>query len=269
MSEITPYQEIDHLEQARDRVTEQFKGKPVIDLYLQLLIEQQQDLEKVFKDLLQLRSIDTAFGEQLDVIGRIVGQPRELIGTNLLSYFAFVGWDNAETFGDLDNGSVGGFFFSLGTPLTGSTFLNDEQYRLFIKAKILKNTTLATPEQFLYFVSFVFGANVNNVLAESNAAFTIMVGKELNSFEKLLLLDYRSDQAGFEAAFPPKPVGVRVNFGQFDADNVFAFQGVPNAKGFGDRPSFSYNARITHNGVGYYGEDPNAKKVGGKFATLL
>lgn len=247
MSEITPYESIDFLEEARGRLTEQFRSKDVIDRYLQLLINQQQELEQVFKDLIQLRSIDTAFGEQLDVIGRIVGQPRELLDTSLLSYFAFDGYPDAQPYGDLNDASVGGFYYSFGDPLTGNTLLNDEQYRMFIKAKIIKNTTRATPEEFLNFISFVFGVNINNVVSEGNAEFTILVGKELNSFERLLLT-YSSMQNGVPIPFVPKPVGVKINYGQFNSDNYFGFQGAPNAKGYGD--------------LG----DPLA---GGKYATLF
>ena len=247
MSEITPYTEIDFLEEARDRITEQFKAKDLIDRYLQLLINQQQELEQVFKDLIQLRGIDTAFGEQLDVIGRIVGQPRELLDTSLLSYFAFDGYPDAQPYGDLNDTSVGGFYYSYGDPLTGNTLLNDEQYRMFIKAKIIKNTTRATPEEFLNFISFVFGININNVVSEGNAEFTILVGKELNSFERLLLT-YVSTYNGYSAPFVPKPVGVRINYGQFNSENYFGFQGSPNAKGYGDL------------------SDP---LVGGKYATLF
>jgi len=45
--------EVDYLEEARDRVTEQFKAKDIFDRYLQLLIDQQDSIQQVFKDLIQ------------------------------------------------------------------------------------------------------------------------------------------------------------------------------------------------------------------------
>lgn len=244
---MNPLEPLDYLEQARSRVTSQLEDKDIFDRYLQLLISEQTDLFQVFKDLLEKRSIDTAEGEQLDVIGRIVGQPRELIDTDLLSYFAFDGYPEAQSYGDLNNSAVGGFYYSLGTPLAGNTLLNDEQYRLFIRAKVIKNNTAATPEQFLEFISFVFGVDINNVVSEGNAEFTIFVGKELSSFEKTLL-QYMTTSNGYEAYFVPKPVGVRINLGQFNSDNYFGFQGAPNAKGYGDI---------------------NNSSLGGKYATLF
>lgn len=89
---IPPFTDVDFLAEARENVTEQFKGKVVFDKYLQLLISSLNDVENMFKQLLQQRGLDEAVGEQLDVIGRIVGQPRTLISLELYNYFAFQGY---------------------------------------------------------------------------------------------------------------------------------------------------------------------------------
>lgn len=247
MSEINPFVVNEYLTQARERFTEQFKDKAVFDRYVQLMIQSSVETQQVLKDLMQKRSIDTAEGVQLDIIGDIVGQPRTLLDTTLLKYFAFDGYPEAQSYGDLNNNALGGYYYSLGDALTGNTLLNDEQYRLFIRAKILKNKTNATPNDFLDFVGFVFGTPINNVIVEGDAEFTILVGKELNSFEKALLT-YTTNIDGYDVPFMPKPVGVRINFGQFPSENFFGFTGVPGAKGYGDL------------------NDPS---LGGKFATLI
>jgi hypothetical protein len=240
MSEINLFPIESYLETARSRVTEQFKTEsaPVFDRYIQLLLGGKQEVQVVLKDLMQLRSIDTATGAQLDIIGDIVGQPRELIDTALLTFFAFQGYPDAQSYGDLDNSSTGGPYYDIRNPLAGNTLLTDEQYRLFIKAKIIKNSTNATPNQFIEFMQFVFGVNLSVVMAEGDAEFTIMLGKELSSFEKVLLT-YTSYSSGYPSRFIPKPIGVRVNFGQFIAENYFGFQGAPNAKGYGDLSDLS------------------------------
>lgn len=247
MSFQNPFTVVPYLSEARERITEQFKDKVVVDKYLQLLLAENIQLQEVFRQLMQERSIDTAVGAQLDIIGDIVGQPRELIDTALIDYFAFVGYPGAQSYGDLDDSSAGGYYYSYGDPLAGNTLLNDEQYRLFIKAKIIKNNTNVTPNQLLEFISFVFGVNVNNIVAEGNAEFTLMIGKELSSFEQVLL-NYVSYSSGYPSRFVPKPIGVRVNYGQFNQDNFFGFQGAPGAKGYGDVGDLS---------------------IGGKYAALL
>lgn len=241
---INEFEIVDYLGEARERVTEQFKGKEVFDKYLQILLLGQQDIQESVRQVMQLRSIDTATGVQLDQIGEIVGQPRELIDADIIPYFAFDGYPEAESYGDLNDNSVGGYYWDITTSLAGSVLLNDVQYRQFIKAKIIKNTSNSTPNEVLNFISFVFGVEVNNVIAEGGAQFTVMVGKNLNSFERALLT-YFTTKNNYPSYFTLKPAGVRINTGSFDGEDFFAFQGVPNAKGYGDLSDLSLGGKYS------------------------
>ena len=71
------------------------------------------------------------------------------------------------------------------------------------------------------------------IIAEGGAEFTALVGKNLTSFEKVLLT-YVSTVNGYSSRFVPKPIGVKVNFGSFNYENYFGFLGSPNAKGYAD-----------------------------------
>lgn len=262
---LVPFDSTDYLAEARDRITDQFKDKDVIDRYLQLLLDQQESIQQVFKDLLQKRSIDEATGATLDIIGEIVGQPRELISADLFNFFGFQGALKANSFGDFGNPIVGSKFYDFGTPLGGNVLLDDETYRLFIKAKILKNRTASTPEEFLAFVNFIFGTSTTAILAEGEAEYTVLFGRELSTFEQVLL-NYVSTSQGYPSRLIPKTVGVRINFGWFLTDNYFGFQGAPGAKGFGEfTGTFGW-------GLGYgigYGDSDFSNAGGGQFATLF
>lgn len=262
---LVEFLDSDYLTEARDRVTQQFVGKDIIDRYLQLLIDQQYDIQQVFKDLLQKRSIDEATGATLDIIGEIVGQPRELISADLFSFFGFQGALKADTFGDFGIATVGSKFYDFGQPLGGNVLLDDETYRLFIKAKILKNRTASTPEEFLAFVNFMFGTTTTALIAEGEAEYTVLFGRELSSFEQVLL-NYVSTSQGYPSRLIPKTVGVRINFGWFLAENYFGFQGAPGALGFGEFVgTFGY-------GLGYgvgYGDSDFSQEGGGYFAELF
>lgn len=261
---IPNYVDIDYLNVARDQITEQFKNKQVLDKYLDLIIHQQYAISQVFKDLLQKRSIDEATGAQLDIIGEIVGQPRELINADQFEWFGFQGALKAGSFGTLDNPATGARFWDINTPQAGNITLDDETYRLFIKAKIIKNTTAATPEEFIAFVNYVFGTD-QTYITEGIAEFTVYFGRPLTDVETVLL-NYVSYSQGYPSRFIPKPVGVRVNFGIFQQDNYFGFQGAPGAKGFGDFVgTFGY-------GLGYgisYGDSDWAPGNGGVFAQII
>jgi hypothetical protein len=262
---IPDFQEVDFLEEARLEVTQQFKDKVVFDRYLQLLMDEQYNLQAVMKQLLQMRSIDEAIGEQLDIIGRIVGQDRELIQADLYNFFCFLGFssDGLNGFSSLTVPGTGAPFYSSGTPSGGNVLLDDNSYRLFIKAKILKNNTASTPEEFLDFVSFLFGEEVPAQLTEGTASFTLLFGRVLSKFERVLLT-YTSYSNGYPSRLIPKTLGVKSNFGHYDANNVFAFQGVPNAKGFGDEDVISgYGYMYGYN----WGTDIVTENIGGYFAT--
>lgn len=71
LTQITDYEA-----RALDRLASQFKGKPVIAAILNSFSAEVQEIENMLFDLITKRSIDTGEGEQLDAIGRIVGQPR-------------------------------------------------------------------------------------------------------------------------------------------------------------------------------------------------
>lgn len=221
---IDPY-----LETARSRVTEQFKNKPVFDKYIQLLLSGHIELQDVMKDVMQLRSIDTAVGAQLDVIGEIVGRPRGLITSDVFYYFGFDGEPRAETFGSTTDPTVGGPWYSLGAPLGVSRPPSDEEYRLIIKAKIIKNRTLATPEDVIDAYKFLFGASKVIIEEQSPGNVRIGIGKILNNVERGLLFDY-----GGTGGLFPKPAGVQYTYSEFQSGRVFATEGFPDGMGTGD-----------------------------------
>lgn len=71
-----PDGQVDHAATAIARLPEQFKSKPNIEALLRCFLAPCQELEQAFQDLKLLRSVDTAEGVQLDVLGKVVGQPR-------------------------------------------------------------------------------------------------------------------------------------------------------------------------------------------------
>lgn len=262
-----PFVTINYTEEARTRVTEQFKNKDVFDNFVQILTQGQIDLENTFKDLLQLRDIDTATGEQLNIIGRIVGQDRELIAADLYDFFGMIGALNAFPIGDFNDASIGGIFYSYGIDLGGNVELDDETYRTFIKAKIYKNITASTPEQFITAIKLIFGLDQVAVVSEGDASVTVLLGGQLTNFQRILL-NYISYSQGYPSRLIPKTVGVRINFGEYQPDKYFGFQGAPGAKGFGDLSgTYGY-------GLGWglnYGESNYTQDflgTGGIFATI-
>lgn len=229
---MTPFEVKDYLGEARERYTEQFKDKDVFDRYVRLALETKGAIQEVLKDLIQRRSIDTATGKQLDLIGQIVGQERFLIaGQYDDGVFAFDEYTSGETFGTLRDEHEGGAFVSLSDEPRGLAMMNDATYRLFIKAKIQKNIMVSTPEEFLAMLQFILGAT-NIVLREESAKIRVFIGRKLNEYERAVLTHV--EFKGYEERLIPKTVGVGLEFMDALPTGFFAFAGVPDALGFGD-----------------------------------
>jgi hypothetical protein len=65
-----------HKSRALSRLLAQFQGKPNFAGVIGPIVDQVQELETVFMDLLTGRYLDNAVGVQLDGLGAIVGEPR-------------------------------------------------------------------------------------------------------------------------------------------------------------------------------------------------
>lgn len=263
------FQIIDYLAEARARYTEQFKyaSAPIFDSYVQVLLKGKLELQEVFRQLMQERSLDTATGVNLDNIGEIVGQDRELLSVDVLDYFGFSGQVNAGSFGKLADPTVGAMFYSLNSPDAGNVLLTDDIYRLFIKAKIFKNSMSATPEEFISAVMLIFGVDKVQI-TEGRAHITVLIGKSLSPMERALL-NYVSYSSGYPSRLVPRPLGVSLEFGQFDGQNFFGFVGVQGAKGFGSlnrlAGGYGFNYGQSYGQVKY----ETTPGSGGKFAKLF
>jgi len=79
-SPYDPVHDTDVLDECLARLAEQYKNKPNIAAYVGILSRRLQLLEDTAWDILTLRRITSATGAQLDVLGKIVDQPRNGLG---------------------------------------------------------------------------------------------------------------------------------------------------------------------------------------------
>lgn len=223
---VNPFVVTDLIALAKTQMTDQFVDKVVFNKLMQLVITGEHEVLTTLRDLMQQRSIDTAVGEQLDILGRIVGQERTLLSADVIKYFGFENKPLSKSFGTTSNPSVGGYWYSYGRPEGGSITLDDTQYRLFIKAKIKRNTTDATAESVMGFLSFVFGVKCY-LSSNSGAKATIRVDRQLSSFERALV-EYISADGGY---FTPRPMGVELTVEEPSSNGTLGFLGTPFALG--------------------------------------
>lgn len=226
---LIPFEYNDFVAESEDLITTQFQDKDIFKRYLKLLKLGAQEALAVARDLMQKRDIDSATGAQLDIIGDIVGQPRTLINTDLYPFFGFQGDLVANSFGTYYNNQIGGYWYSFGGKIGGDVSLNDEQYRLIIKAKIIKNNARGTNEDYIRFGNFVFNTDIK-FENDFGGKSTVLVGRRMTLFEKAIMA-FVFEGTDYNFTYHPKPLGVGVGYNEFDATGTLGFLGTPGAKG--------------------------------------
>ena len=226
---VVPYTIPDFNERIEEIITTQFADQPVVHKYLRLWVEELKELGDVQQSLAQDRSIGEATGEVLNIIGRIVGQERTIVGADLYDFFGFRGHLQALGWGSNYVEGIGGRWWSLGAPMGGDVTLDDEQYRQVIKARIMRNNSRGTPEDMLRYIRFVFGVDGKFTWNEGAVA-RVGVGRKLTNFEKALIAAEFSFQR-YPTYYSPKPLGVALELFEYDSLGTLGFIGTPNAKG--------------------------------------
>lgn len=206
-----------HSERMKQHLIGQFWDKRVLAAELEALGEELDELAQVFDDLKSKRWIDTGEGEQLDGIGRLINQPRQIADAVQLSFFGFFGQENAQGF------EVGRFRDDWEIWLA-SVNLNDEQYRKILWLKVFKDISHGTAEDTIASTKRIFNAPYVSLAEVGNAKIFIGIGRILTDSEIHLVkaVDLIVRAAG---------VGVQ-GMSHFDYDNYFGFLGQPNAKSF-------------------------------------
>tara|TARA_R110000765_G_scaffold244631_7_gene346875 strand:+ start:6906 stop:7547 length:642 start_codon:yes stop_codon:yes gene_type:complete len=178
-----------------DRIYAQYRDKPKAVAWFDIARKLGGDIDAAAEAVRKSYDIDTATGEALNVIGRIVVAERSFLGDIPMTPGLFALTDGDE-FGDTD-----AMFSALST--SQDSELSDELYRIVIKAKIIKNNGDATIENILFGMNFLLpAAEVLRVVDGENMSFSIEFYGSLTNIERFALLN---------ATLVPKPQGVKFN----------------------------------------------------------
>lgn len=228
---LVPFYQNDFFAESEEIITTQFSDKVIFQKYLRLLKLSFQEILEVERQLIQERDIDSAIGKQLDIIGDIVGQPRTLADADLYQFFGFQGALAAESFGTQFNPGIGGYWWSAGTRFGADVVLTDDDYRKIIKAKIIKNNSRGTNEDYIKFGLFVLNAPIDfGVDIGANSVALVRVGRRMTLFERALM-SYVFEGVDYNFTYTPKPLGVGIQVEEYDAIGTLGFLGTPGARG--------------------------------------
>jgi len=202
----------------KERLPEQFKYSTSINGTIEAFID--DELEKSQCDLITKRWLNTAIGKQLDGIGEIVGYSRPNGEPSNDGNFGFAGDPTSRTFGDANNEESGGFL-STAFPVLFAP-VNDDIYRILLKAKILRNNSSLNVDSTLEILSTLFNAKVSYFLIE-NLKPMYQIGREFFLFEREIL-----------KIFPTTLCIEEPKYVSFSENGAFGFKGDDTALGFGD-----------------------------------
>lgn len=221
MSAIT----IDHSEIGLSRVVLQYYESAKFRAYITALLQHSIEIEALFQKMALQVDIDIAEGVNLDVIGIIVGRSRIIPLAIPVGFFGFEFQPGVLPYGEEGVLGVGGRFRDESEPAFASSVLADPEYRLLLKAKIIKNHSKGYAEDALAGLSMLFGTPV---AVSSNGVMTMQlgVGRDLRYWEQVILTDLD---------LIARPVGVLINQRvTYDAINYFGFEDQVNAKPYGE-----------------------------------
>jgi hypothetical protein len=217
---------LDIVAQGVSRLASQYSDRPKFIAYIKALLAAYQELEGVLQFMALQTDIDIAEGVNLDIIGDIVGISRILPDSIAVQFFGFEFQPGATPFGENGQLGIGARFREEGEPETATSVLADPEYRLLIRAKIIKNHGTGTGEDILSGLSFLFGAPLTVVEDYGTMAIRVSIGRQLTFQEKSIVR---------ELDILPRPAGVRIVYmSTFDFNGYFGFADNPNAKGFGE-----------------------------------
>ena len=199
--------QVDYLAQARSRYTDQHSDDPVFDRLVQAMIDQVKINQEVILDLESLLfDIDLSEGALLDLIGYMVGQDRVIQGDG--EFFGFKEDFSALGFSSLQDTEMGGYWYSLsgGRSNGNITLANDAVYRRLIKARIIFNNNLATPETLLRIVNLLTNSTTSSLSEDGKGNLTIRVQSDNEG-----LLTHFLSLLRTERNLIPIPLGVSVS----------------------------------------------------------
>ena len=221
---------IDHSATGAGRVALQYSQSPKFLAYLRALLGPMDELEAVFQKIALQADIDQAEGVNLDVIGDIVGIDRIIPESVQLAFFGFADNAAALNFGEEGSPGTGGRLYDEGEPYLATSVLNDPEYRLLIRTKIVKNHATGRNEDVLTGLAYLFDSDATGVPVSvddvGGMTIQIAVGRLLTYLEKVLIttLDVL-----------PRPAGVRISQRvNYVASNYFGFDGQTSALSFGE-----------------------------------
>jgi hypothetical protein len=192
---------VNHTDVGVSRVATQYQKSQKFIAYVRALLAVLDEIETLFLLIALQSDIDVAAGTQLDVIGDIVGVSRTIPASVPLTFFGFEdSVPDAAPFGELSDISIGARFRNLLESATASTVVGDPEFRLLIRAKIVKNHSHSLGEEIIDGLAYIFGAE-DIIIDEGDMTMQIAIGRTLDILPRGMGVKI-TQVIGFTGVFP-------------------------------------------------------------------
>ncbi|MCX5516244.1 DUF2612 domain-containing protein [Kaistia algarum] len=198
-------------------ITSYWRGKPRFTATIQISADASVEQQAMIRSLVEAFDLDVSIGAQEDVDGEWIGRTRYINTPIAGAWFAWdtagLGWEQGVWKGPYDS-------------TTGITRLDDETYRLLLRAKIAANSWDGTVDGAATALAYIFNGIGTTVFIEDPQDMTMTVGLAGTIPSALVLCIL------IGGYIPLKPAGVRVNYylTSVSGEPIFGFD-VPFADG--------------------------------------
>lgn len=184
----------DYSTKAETRIVSQYRDKPKFNAWVKIIPRiAEADIEPVIQALITSYNPDTASDELLDVIGRIVGQPRPIVKSTITEVFGYDGNPSYVNYNVAPYVGGGGEVQDLP--------LNDDLYRKLVKAKIARNISDGTYDSTVQLAEFILGFSVTALIDYGDMSFQMGFERDPDANTRFLLENFE---------IIPRPQGVRL-----------------------------------------------------------
>lgn len=184
---------MDHIARAKKRIINQYRGKQRMTRWLTLTPAiANEKLEQPISQIYSAYDVDSVTGEDLNVIGRIVGVPKPILRGAAYDVFGYAGNDNYTNY------NIAPY---IGDGAAVDAPLNNDLYRKLIKAKIARNVSDGTSDSIIKLLEVVIGVKVTALNSNGDKSFDIGIASELDNTTQFLLENFD---------LIPRPQGTRI-----------------------------------------------------------
>lgn len=207
-----------------ERLIEQYQDSPnILAMFESLIHDKYASLNEITDFMYKRLDIDSMSGVNLDEIGKIVGQPRPRAFEGELGGFRFLELVNNsdEGFSGIGRPDIGGYWVGL----ESSPFMNDDNYRILLKATIFRNNSGCTIPELKRYAELVLKTKVN--IINGHTYIDVVFSTPLSVSAKMLIEETFKPAAGIRVRLRGFALGLRP-FGFAGANNSgFGQVGVP------------------------------------------